>query len=204
MKFGKRNILFVLCSISVCFASDNIPISHRGILKQVTRSAVTTAVEDTKSLSLTAVSFFTDSTTASHILRNDILEVLLQNEITVYTGTSTVDTTFSYTIDGINLSYGEAFTESMFGSRKVERTISVMMNVTVISEKQQKIVYSKNITASNIDTVLYVDVENLQDPTLPIRTLSQPQLSFFDSFLEPAIVTIASAVAIYLFFTIRS
>ncbi|MBI2428688.1 MAG: hypothetical protein HYV29_07830 [Ignavibacteriales bacterium] len=163
-----------------------------------------TALQESTSFSYGAVSFLMDSTELNSIVRNDALEALLSRNIAVYTNATSADTILACNAQDATLSYGEIFTGSFFGARMVERTLSLTMQVNSSSQFHNRILSAKKITVSKIDTVLYTDIQNLEDPSLPLKTLSQPQLSFFDSFLEPVIITVASAVAIYLFFTIRS
>ena len=190
---------------TICFATDTkIPSSHRSILQRLAHSAISMAVEENVSHSFTAVSFSMDTTGLHSVVRNDVINALLSKNILVYTNVSSADTIVGCLAQDPFLSYGEVFTESWFGARKVERTISLTMQITISSLSSNAILYSKKFIVSNTDTVLYSDIQNLEDPSLPVRSLSLPQLSLFDSFLEPMIITVASAVAIYLFFTIRS
>ncbi|MFA6540839.1 MAG: hypothetical protein WCT99_04490 [Bacteroidota bacterium] len=101
-----------------------------------------------------------------------------------------------------SVTYGEAFTESFFSSQYTVRTISLSFDV--ILQDSVKILYSASKTITLRDTVRYSEAESLHDFSTPFSTYTPPSLSFFDSLLEPIVVTIASGIAVYLFFTIRS
>ncbi len=190
---------------TICFATDTkVPSSHRSILQHLAHSAIRMAVEENASHSFTAVSFFMDSTGLHSVVRDDLINSLLSKNIYVYTHPSSADTIVRCLAQDPFLSYGDVFSESWFGARRVERTLSLTLQVTFSSHSMNAILYSKKFIVSNTDTVLYSDIQNLEDPSLPVRSMSLPQLSLFDSLFEPMIITVASAVAIYLFFTIRS
>lgn len=191
--------------VSICFATETMTAqSHRSILRQLARSAMSTAVEESTSFSYTAVSLLMDSTDFNPIVRNDVLEALLSKGVAVYTDAGSADTVIVCNAVDPIVSYGDVFTDSFFGRRMVERTLSLTLELNSSSQSHQRILFAKRITRTKVDTVLYSEIQTMDDQTLPLKVLSHPQLSFFDSFLEPVIVTVASAVAIYLFFTIRS
>lgn len=201
----RQIISIVLVSLSVCFAFEGkIPSSHRSVLQQLAHMIITTAVEEENLFSSSAVFLRMEDLPVHSVVRNDIVGALLSRNITVQTAQESAGTIMTCTVQDPAVSYGDMFTESIFGARKVERIVSLTMHVDVASRLNNTIVFSKKYSVSNIDTVLYDDIQNLEDPTLPVRSMSRPHPSFFDSFLEPVLVTVASAVAIYLFFTIRS
>ncbi|MEW5799633.1 MAG: hypothetical protein AB1728_11575 [Bacteroidota bacterium] len=204
----KRQVQFISVLIvvgSICFATDTkVPSSHRSILQRLAHSALIMAVEENQSSSFTAVSFLTDTTGVQSVVRNDLINALTSRRISVHTNVLSADTLIQCSVQDPSLLYGTVFTESLFGARKVERTLSLTLQIIFSSQSNGAVFYSNKFSMSHTDTVLYSEIQNLDDESLHLKTLSQPQPSLFDSFLEPVIVTVASAVAIYLFFTIRS
>ncbi len=101
-----------------------------------------------------------------------------------------------------SVEFSDVFTESFFGSQKTVRT--VRLSVSMIVRDSGNILRAVPLAVGITDTVRYSDIERLTDNTFPLTSVRTPSLTWWDSLLEPAIITMASAVAIYLFFTIRS
>lgn len=96
--------------------------------------------------------------------------------------------------------YGEPFTESFFGPRRCTRTVAL----TVSIRGDLPVTCPARISFSCSDTVLVSDIPMLDASAPPRTKVVLPERSWLDTVLEPAIITVASGVAIYLFFTIRS
>ena len=143
-------------------------------------------------------------TNSNNYLKQQIIQSLVANTNGVSLHQNGIDTKIECNVRDLSLRYGEVFTETFFGERKVERSISLSLVVTILSASSGRILYSQTIKKASSDTVLYSQVNELLDDSLPFTMTVQPQLSFFDSIIEPVVVTVASGVVIYLFFTIRS
>lgn len=205
MKRPAHNISLLFFFWAVCFASESTPSkSHRSIIKDITETMTSAAVREFYSDSLAAVAFSADSSAAGNLVRYDIIEALTKHHITVFDDPSGADVILNVRAYDPSLHYSEVFTESFFGSRKVIRTIALALQFTLISRSDKKVLFAKSYTQSFSDTLLYADVQRFEDPSILFASTTLPKLSFFDSIIEPAIVTVASAIAIYLFFTIRS
>jgi hypothetical protein len=204
MKRPVQNIFLFICLLSVGFASDSdLSKSHRSIIKDIVETMTTEAVREFHPDS-SAVAFAMDSSAAGNLVRYDIIETLTKHRVTVFDSPAGSEVILNVRAYSPSLHYGEAFAESFLGSKKVVRTISLALQFTVISQSDKKVLFAKSYTHSYSDTLLYSEVQYFNDPSIPFASVTSPQLSFFDSILEPVIVTVASAIAIYLFFTIRS
>lgn len=100
--------------------------------------------------------------------------------------------------------YDAPFTPSMFGPSYCLRTIALTSQFVQSEPSGGKIISARTISVSNTDTVRYADVDRLKDPFLPKTEYTAPTATFLETLVEPVIITIASGVIIYLFFTIRS
>lgn len=100
--------------------------------------------------------------------------------------------------------HGEPFTESFFGAQHSIRTVRFTVVASTTTRGQGGTSWSKEFTEVHTDTVLVDRIASLAEfaPVLTAYTL--PERSFFETFIEPAIVTVSAGVAVYLFFTIRS
>lgn len=197
-------ISLLLLVMSICTASDNTsPLTHKEVLRRLTDEIVTTAVVDDSKLSSTTLVIRTGPS-FSQFITPSLTQVLLERHNRIFVEPATHDTVVRCEIGTMTLHYGEPFVESLFSSRKIKRTISISIDFSVSLQETGEILFSKNYSKQSVDTLYFSAIDRYNDPHIPFSTVQQPTLSFFDTLLEPAIITVASAVAIYLFFTIRS
>ncbi|MFA6456743.1 MAG: hypothetical protein WCW40_07975 [Bacteroidota bacterium] len=199
-----QNIVVVLLFLSHCFAGEKeTPITNREVFFRLCDSTMsglaTEAFVKSRSVYLTA-----GHDTITNYFQNQFLQNLASRNIDVFVRVESTETTLALNVREASVIYGDAFTESFLGSRKTERKVTLSVSGVVITNNDGKVAWSGSITKTYSDTVLYAAIEQLNAGNPPVTAYSIPELSFFDSILEPAIVTIASGVAIYLFFTIRS
>lgn len=131
-------------------------------------------------------------------------EGLVRNSIPLFTKQDSAETTLELTVRESSVFYGESFTESFLGSRKHERRSTLQVTGTLHSVSDGRILWTKDFTYTCSDTVSATDNPYGENGSPPLTSFDRPVRSLFDLLIEPAIVTIASGVVIYLFFTIRS
>jgi hypothetical protein len=112
---------------------------------------------------------------------------------------ATIDLAFAE----IAVQYGHAFRENILGERKAERTISTAISANVRSA-QSEVLFAGSLSRTSRDTVSVGDIPNLENSSIPFTHGEAPEGGVFDNILAPAIIVGASAVVIYLFFTVRS
>lgn len=186
------------------FALQNSPNSHREIIFTVTDSLVRAIAADYALVPAAVITLTMNDQPQNNYLRQQFIHSFIAQKLTITFVQNSADTILECNVRELSLQFGDVFSESFFGERKTERRITVSIDVTMRSTFTGKIFYSKNISKLNIDTVMYSMVNQLHDNSIPFTQYKEPQLSFFDSILEPAIITIASGIVVYLFFTIRS
>jgi hypothetical protein len=131
-----------------------------------------------------------------------IVSSLLKHNIVRYGLNASTDTTLEINIRKLSVHFGDVFSNSFFGPKLVERTVVISLQATYRTAEKY---YSLPILPStSVDTVSYAAVKSSDVMGVPLTSYSSPSVSWFDSFLEPVIVTVAAGVAVYLFFTIRS
>jgi hypothetical protein len=205
MIIRRQNIVIMIFLWSIGFAADaSHPDSHRSVISRLSQETLTSAVADGLTFPASAMCFTAGKNSWNEIVRTAVLQTLLERTEKVYTAPDIPDTLFSLALNDVVLTYGSPFSTSFLGARKVERTITVTAEISLTTKQSERILYSSVITLSSTDTVLFSAIEALHDPSLPFTSPPLPAVSFIDTILEPAIITIASAVAVYLFFTIRS
>jgi len=99
--------------------------------------------------------------------------------------------------------YGDAFRESFLGTRKTERTISTTISANV-RNAQNEVLFAGAISKAYKDTVNVSQVPELESPSIFFTHGELRGTEFLEEVLEPIIIVGASAVVVYLFFTVRS
>lgn len=142
----------------------------------------------------------------SWVVRNALLETLKRMKYNVFLSSSTEKQ------EGVSLDiglvetkvrYGPAFRESFLGKRKTARKIEVAVSAN-IRDARDEVLFAGSLSRGFSDTIHVGDLPDLEIPSIPLTQGEPPEGGFFDSVLEPLIIIGASAVAVYLFFTVRS
>lgn len=205
MTFRRQNILMLSLFCSIGFAADPFPPeTHRSVLHRLTRESIDGAIAHGLPLPQSALSVSVGNSPLNDAVRSVVIRTFVEKRLDVYDSDDGADTILTVVVSNAALQYGRPFSTSLFGARKVEREISVTSDIAMVTKVSRRVLYSSVFTRSARDTVLLSDVHLLDDPSVPFTAVTLPELSFFESVLEPAIITVASAVAVYLFFTIRS
>ena len=150
------------------------------------------------------VEFRTSDT--SGVIRNTLLETLKRMKYTVFISSSTAKREGASLDIGpveTRVRYGPAFRESFLGKRKTERTIEVAVSANIRNARGE-VLFAGSLSRAFSDTIHVGDLPDLEIPSIPLTQGEPPEGGFFDSVLEPLIIIGASAVAVYLFFTVRS
>lgn len=194
-------ILFIVFSFSFLFA-ENLPQSDRERMRIASDSLLSQIIEEAGLVPASSVYLSCDASFRSTPFYFAVSNLFYQRNISVSTDSAKAARVFAISVRRASVIYGETFTESFFSPQYTERTISLSFDAVV--QDSLKILYAASKSLMLRDTVRYADTEGLHDFSSPFSSYTPPSLSFFDSLLEPIVVTIASGIAVYLFFTIRS
>ncbi|MGA8264090.1 MAG: hypothetical protein WB779_06595 [Ignavibacteriaceae bacterium] len=109
-------------------------------------------------------------------------------------------TRVNYTIDNANIKYGEMERDGFFGDfimpRKIELSGSYSLSNNIIKAEKFNFTYK--------DTVAVDKVKVIEYPFYPFTHGEVPSEPFFSSLFEPVVAISSAALAVILFFTIRS
>ncbi len=204
MKSAGRDILFFLVYVSLCFSAENNPVAtNREIFFALSDSVIGTIVNQ-RLKQYSSITIKTSNDTFTKYFRQQFLSNLALKDKTIFENNATTETTLELSVQESSVLFGELFTESFLGRKKVERKVLLTLNVTLTSSSDGKIIFSNQVSESIVDTLNFTDIDQINNNSLPMTRYQKPELSFFDSVLEPAIVIFSTGVAVYLFFTIRS
>lgn len=199
-----RNIALCCLLYTVCSAEHrNEPLTVREVLFQLCDSTMK-ELSETGLRQYRSVGVRFNNDTFSTAFRQQIIAGLSLQNIPLYLNSDSTETILELTVRESSVFFGDVFTEGFLGNRKTSRTIQFSVMGSLVTGTEKKVLWTKPYAATFCDTVDYAAVKNIDHASIPLTAYTEPRLSFFDSVLEPAIITIASGVAIYLFFTIRS
>ncbi|MBM2839664.1 MAG: hypothetical protein HW412_192 [Bacteroidetes bacterium] len=100
--------------------------------------------------------------------------------------------------------YANTRRKAFFGSRILDRIVSVEFNAKVVDKRTGTILFNDNIIKSVADIVNVSDVDKLENAGIPATRGVLPSEGFFSTILEPLVAMGAVAVAVYLLFHVRS
>lgn len=106
----------------------------------------------------------------------------------------------NFVLDQAKVNYGEIFRDGFFGSYFLPRKIEISGNYTI---KDNSFIY-KEFHYRYLDTVKIDKVKTLENNSYTFTQGNVPSEPFFSSFFEPLIAIGTAAIAVFLFFTIRS
>lgn len=195
-------VLFVLMT-STIFSQDYQRLSNASIVKQLCdslneRAAVEASLPHTSSLSVTLTAGSVYS-----LARQSAMEIL-QNYVSNLFFLDTADITANILFSPPVIRYSEPLSDGFFSSSKVQRSISVEAIFSFEETATRKLVWAGTIQKSFSDTLLFSDIDNIEQNGVIILKGERKPRKIFDSILDPLIITAATGIAIYLFFTIRS
>ena len=142
----------------------------------------------------------------SWVARNTIVEALTKLNYSVYLpsqGGEGKAAIIDLGIVEMKVRYGDVFREGVLGTRKTERTINTTLSANV-RNAQNEILFAGAVSRALKDTVVVSDVAQLENSSIAFTHGEPPKTDFFENVLEPVIIIGASAVVVFLFFTVRS
>ena len=136
------------------------------------------------------------------ILKNMIISSLQKNKINLVEDASKTEIALNYSLIEIKSSYPEMFRDGLFGEYLVKRNVSLSGSYFLSSENNIGKVNRFNYSIE--DTVVFDDLNRIENIAYSFTSAELPEEPFFSSTLEPVIAIGTAAVAVYLFFNVRS
>ena len=108
--------------------------------------------------------------------------------------------TINYSIDNANVKYGDMERDGLLGDFVMQRKIELSGSYAI----SKGTINSERFDFAYIDTVSVDDAKAIENPSFPFTRAEIPSEPFFSGLFEPAIAIGSAALAVILFFTIRS
>lgn len=140
--------------------------------------------------------------TSYSLFKNRILNDLINKgiNVTVYPSINENLSIVNYAIEEINVDYSEIDRDGIFGDFLMPRKLSIKGNYSISKEN----IFTKNFYYTFLDTINVKAVRDLENESYPFTKGEVPTEPFFSSITEPVIAISSAALAVILFFTIRS
>lgn len=188
-------ILISFASISAQ-SKDNLSIFF-GLADSASNSVINTLSENCKEVKINF-----EQGNDFGVFTNQILKNFKSKKINIFTGN--IDSlnfpVINFTIINAKVSYSSLFREGILGDYFTERKLSLSGNYSILNNGT----FLKKFNYSYSDTINYSQIKHFENGSYPFTNGEIPAEPFFSSFYEPVVAIGASALAIILFFTIRS
>jgi hypothetical protein len=135
------------------------------------------------------------------ILKSKVIQFLKYRDIGIVESEKKQNK-LTYNLEAIKINYTDVFKDGLFGTYLVRR--DAYLSGSFFLTKNGEINDVNSFNNSLADTVLYSEVSQLDNIAYPFTSAELPDEPFFSSTLEPVIAIGTAAVAVYLFFNIRS
>ena len=106
----------------------------------------------------------------------------------------------NYSIDNASVKYGEMERDGFWGDFIMPRKIELGGNYSL----SNRIINSQTFNLTYYDTVAVDNVKVIENPSFPFTQGEVPSEPFFSGLFEPVVAIGSAAIAVILFFTIRS
>jgi len=103
-----------------------------------------------------------------------------------------------------NIQYDSMFRESIFGEKKLKRTISARLTIQATNNKTGEVLLSKSLNEHSSDTVALDEISKYELASSKSTQGEIPAENMLDRFIEPFVIIGATGVAVFLFFHIRT
>jgi len=100
--------------------------------------------------------------------------------------------------------YIRMFKDGMFGTKSVEREVSVQLSHQLKRQRSGEVLLSRTHSRTFVDTIAVDQIDRVEQEGLNVTHAELPPDNFIDKIIEPFVIIGATGVAIYLLFHIRS
>ncbi len=106
----------------------------------------------------------------------------------------------NYIINKVKVTYGDIYRNGFFGGYYLPRNLALKGNYTIEGDST----VFKDFSYSYNDTLKFDSIQNVENDSYPFTKGEIPPEPFLSSLFEPIVAIGAAAVAVILFFTVRS
>ena len=140
------------------------------------------------------------------IFENRIISRLSSNGLKIFRGRDAEAKihNLNFVIQDAEVKYGEQERDGFLGEFYVSRELILSGNYLITSSEVPSSSELKEFNYSFTDKVKVEDIDKIENRSFPFTSGKLPSEPFFSSLLEPVIAVGAAAIAVILFFSVRS
>lgn len=166
------------------------------------------ATETAQKISIIApeVSLNLDMGTYYSVFENSIFSAMNNHGLKVRRGSNRNDSVpgLNFIINQAQVIYGDQERDGFLGGFFVSREVSITGSYLLTSTESSVLTTFSEFDYSYVDRVKVEDIELIENRSFPFTVGRLPDEPFFSSLLEPVIAVGAAALAVILFFSVRS
>ena len=137
---------------------------------------------------------------AYSIFNNQIISSITKKNKSIVDSNIKDALTINYVIDKAGVQYEDMFRDGLLGDEKVPRILELKGNYLIKNSKETV----KTFEYFYADTISVDEIKSVENISYPFTQAEVPAEPFFSNLWEPVIAIGAAAVAVYLFFSVRS
>lgn len=176
--------------------------SNFEVVESLVSNSISKINFNTNNVNDEGLSFKFNSPNDYEILKSSIIRDLQKMGIKVKEDSSNSGDKLNYNLVEIKVNYPEMFRDGLFGEYLVTRNVSLDGSYFFSIGKRINDVINFKYTAQ--DTIPYSDITNVENIAYSFTTAEIPEEPFISSSLEPILAVGTAAIAVYLFFNVRS
>ena len=137
------------------------------------------------------------------LFQNQVIADFVRHGRTILSDSTKTSSDFEaihYSIDNASVNYGDMERNGLLGDFVMQRKIELSGSYSI----SKGTINSKRFDFTYTDTVSVDDAKAIENPSFPFTQAEVPSEPFFPGLFEPAIAIGSAALAVILFFTIRS
>lgn len=140
-----------------------------------------------------------------NVFENTLVSKITSQGIKVYRGSEKNNSAkVNFVMDNAIVTYGEPERKSLLGSFYSTRKLEISGNYVYAANSNSAFSEQKKYNFAFIDTILVEDIDKVENRSYPFTQGILPSEPFISSLFEPVIAVGAAALAVILFFSIRS
>ncbi len=142
----------------------------------------------------------------SWIVEHEFLRSLQGHNLSVHAGSidSEYSIVFDFTVIELKVKYRKAGQGTGAKDRGIERSVSTVLAGKIYQGTTGELYYVGTIGRTAEDRIAIEDLPAVEHEEISVTHGTLPSGGFLKRFLEPAVVITATAIAVYLFFSVRS
>jgi hypothetical protein len=137
---------------------------------------------------------------AYSIFNNQIISTLIKENKSILNSSMRNVVKVNYVIDAAELKYGEMFRDGFLGEEMIPRTFKLRGNYLIKNNEATV----KKFEFEYADTIHVDEINDVENLSYPFTRSDVPAEPFFSNIWEPVIAIGSAAIAVYLFFSVRS